>query len=56
MGRPKRMRYNLSESPLTGLARRHDKDGSPFLNDELVHVGERLREDFEIAQMGLRVA
>ena len=25
-GRPKRMRYNLSESPLTALARRRDKD------------------------------
>lgn len=55
-GRPKRMRYNLSESPLTALARRRDKDGSPFLSDELVHVGERLREDFELAQMGPRVA
>ena len=29
-GRPKRMRYNLSELPLTALARRRDKDGSPF--------------------------
>ena len=55
-GRPKRMRYNLSESPLTALARRRDKDGSPFLDDDLVHVGERLREDFELAQMGPRVA
>ena len=55
-GRPKRMRYNLSESPLTALARRRDKDGSPFLSEELVNVGERLREDFELAQMGPRVA
>jgi hypothetical protein len=55
-GRPKRMRYNLAESPLTALARRRDKDGSPFLSDELVHAGERLREDFELAQMGPRVA
>ena len=55
-GRPKRTRYNLSESPLTALARRRDKDGSPFLSDELVHVGERLREDFELAQMGPRVS
>lgn len=55
-GQPKRMRYNLSESPLTALARRRDKDGAPFLSDDLVHVGERLREDFELAQMGPRVA
>jgi hypothetical protein len=55
-GRPKRTRYNLSEPPLTALARPCGKDGSPFLSDELVHVGERLREDFELAQMGPRVA
>lgn len=54
-GRSRRMRYNLAESPLTALARRRDKDGSPFLSDDLVTVGERLREDFELAQMGPRV-
>ncbi|AXI46807.1 helix-turn-helix domain containing protein [Sulfitobacter sp. SK012] len=52
----RRMRYSIAESPLTALARRRDKDGSPFLNDDLVHVGERLREDFELSQMGQRVA
>ena len=55
-GRPRRMRYNLAESPLTALARRRDKNGENFLSDELVTVGERLREDFELAQMGPRVA
>lgn len=55
-GRPRRMRYNLAESPLTALARRRDKNGENFLADELVTVGERLREDFELAQMGPRVA
>ncbi|MGC3937134.1 DUF6456 domain-containing protein [Roseobacter sp. EG26] len=54
-GRPRRMRYNLAESPLTALARRRDKNGEPFLSDDLVTVGERLREDFELAQMGPRV-
>ncbi|MEM6479691.1 MAG: DUF6456 domain-containing protein, partial [Pseudomonadota bacterium] len=54
--RARRMRYNLSESPLAGLARRKTKDGKPFLSDELVTAGERLREDFELAQMGPRVA
>jgi hypothetical protein len=51
----RRMRYNLAESPLTALARRRDKDGSAFLSDELVRVGEQLREDFELSQMGPRV-
>lgn len=55
-GRVKNYRYNLAESPLTALARRRDKDGSPFLSDELVGAGERLREDFELAHMGPRVA
>lgn len=53
---PRRMRYNLAESPLAVLARRKEKDGSPFLSPELVAAGERLREDFELAQMGPRVA
>ncbi|MEM9438132.1 MAG: DUF6456 domain-containing protein [Pseudomonadota bacterium] len=54
--RPRRLRYNLAESPLAGLARRKDKSGAPFLEEALVAAGERLREDFELAQMGPRVA
>ncbi|MEM1101818.1 MAG: DUF6456 domain-containing protein [Pseudomonadota bacterium] len=54
--RPRRLRYNLAESPLAALARRKDRDGAPFLSDDLVAAGERLREDFELAQMGPRVA
>lgn len=52
---PVRMRYNLAESPLALLARRKDKSGQPFLSPDLVRAGERLREDFELAQMGPRV-
>ncbi|SMX35162.1 hypothetical protein COL8621_01680 [Actibacterium lipolyticum] len=52
---PQRIRYNLAESPLALLARRKGKDGKPFLSNELVGAGERLREDFELAQMGPRV-
>jgi len=52
---PKIVRYAASESPLLGLARRRDRDGKPFLSDELVTAGERMREDFELAQMGARV-
>lgn len=48
-------RYNIAESPLTTLARRRDKDGEPFLTSDLVAAGERLREDFELAQLGPRV-
>jgi hypothetical protein len=48
------MRTNMAESPLTALARRRDKDGKPFLSRELVLAGERLREDFELANMGPR--
>jgi hypothetical protein len=54
-GKPRRMRFNMAESPLTLLARRRDKEGAPFLSEDLVSAGERLREDFELAQMGPRV-
>lgn len=54
-GATRQIRYNLAESPLAVLARRKGKDGKPFLSDELVVAGERLREDFELAQMGPRV-
>ncbi|HQY43397.1 MAG TPA: DUF6456 domain-containing protein [Paracoccaceae bacterium] len=53
---PRRMRYNLAESPFAALARRRDKDGKLFLEPDLVVAGERLREDFELSQMGPRVA
>jgi len=55
-GRGCRARYNANESPLIALARRKDKGGQPFLAPELVSAGERLREDFELAQLGPRVA
>ncbi len=54
-GKPRRMRVNLAESPLQLLARRRDGKGNPFLDADLVSAGERLREDFETAQMGPRV-
>ena len=55
-GTPRRIRYNLAESPIAVLGRRRDKDGQPFLEQDLVQAAERLREDFELAQMGPRVA
>ncbi|NNE87346.1 MAG: helix-turn-helix domain-containing protein [Silicimonas sp.] len=50
------IRYGAAESPMLALSRRKDKDGSVFLSAELVAAGERLREDFELAQMGSHAA
>ena len=50
------VRYNFAESPLTLLARKKDKSGAMYLSPELLEAGERLREDFEQAQLGPRVA
>lgn len=55
-GGTRRLRYNIAESPVAVLGRRREKDGKLFLEAELVEAAERLREDFEIAQMGPRVA
>jgi len=52
----KRIRYNSLESPLQAIARRKGKDGEYFLSSDLVAAGERLREDFELSQIGPRVA
>jgi hypothetical protein len=55
-GGNRRVRYNLAESPVAVLGRRREKDGKLFLDADLVDAAERLREDFELAQMGPRVA
>lgn len=55
-GAPRRVRCNAAESPIAVLGRRRDKNGSPFLESSLIQAAERLREDFEVAQMGPRVA
>lgn len=52
----RRTRPVTPESPVTALARRRDRDGKSFLTSEQVAAAERLREDFEISQMGPRVA
>lgn len=52
---PRRPRYSIAESPLVALARRKDSDGKQFIPNDLVRAGERLREDFELSQMGPRV-
>lgn len=52
----RRLRCTVAESPVAVLARRRDKDGRVFLEPDLVTAAERLREDFELAQMGPRMA
>ncbi|MDG1456917.1 MAG: DUF6456 domain-containing protein [Pseudoprimorskyibacter sp.] len=52
MPRSSRMR---TDSPLQALSRRREKDGSLFLELPLVSAGERLREDFELSQIGVSV-
>lgn len=52
---PRRIRVNVNESPVGLLGRRRDKDGQPYLSPEQILAAERLREDFELAQMGPRV-
>jgi hypothetical protein len=52
----RQLRFNLAESPLSVLGRKRDKGGAAYLAAELIEAGERLREDFELAQLGPRVA
>lgn len=53
--RTRRSRYGVQESPLAILARRKNREGKPFLEEGLVRAGERLREDFELSQIGPHV-
>lgn len=55
-GRRRRARVNIAESPLLLLARRRGPDGKPFLSPAMIAAAERLREDFELAHLGPRVA
>ncbi len=51
-----RIRCNMAESPITALGRKTGLDGAPFLSAQMLQASEKLREDFEIAQLGPRVA
>jgi hypothetical protein len=55
-GEPGTMAVNLGESPIGWLARRKGPDGKPFLTPEEVDAAEKLRADFEAAQIGPSVA
>ncbi len=53
--RTARTRFNAAESPISLLSRRKGNDGEPFLSTEMVSAAERLREDFELSQMGPKI-
>jgi len=55
-GKPGTRRVNLGESPIGWLARRKGPDGKPFLSADEVEASDRLRSDFEAAQVGPSVA
>jgi len=54
-GKSETIRVNLGESPIGWLAKRRDPNGKPFLSRDEVAAGERLRVDFERAQLGPNV-
>lgn len=49
----KRGRYSMSESPVAVLGRKRDKEGNCYLEPDLIQAAERLREDYELAQLGM---
>ncbi len=55
-GEPEALSVNIGESPIGWLARRKGPDGHPFLTPEEVDAAEKLRSDFEAAQIGPSVA
>lgn len=54
-GKPEPQPVNLGESPIGWLTRRKGSDGQPFLNAVEVEAGEKLRSDFESAQLGPQI-
>jgi hypothetical protein len=53
-GAPNRRRQQV-ESPLLWLAQRRDADGRPLISEDEFAAGERLRRDFELAELSPRV-
>jgi len=51
----RKLTVNLGESPLGWLLHRKGTDGKPLLSQEQYEAGERLRTDFEKAQMSPRI-
>ena len=55
-GKTEAKTVNLGESPIGWLTRRKGPDGQPFLAPEEVDAGEKLRNDFETANIGPQIA
>lgn len=51
----RKLTVNLTESPLGWLRHRKSADGTPLLSQQQYDAGERLRGDFEKAQMSPRI-
>nr|WP_296419226.1 DUF6456 domain-containing protein [Pseudooctadecabacter sp.] len=45
------VRMPVQETPVASLSRRKDRDGQAFLTRAMVRASERLREDYELAQV-----
>ena len=45
-------RHPSQDSPVLALSRRKDVDGKPFVSRTMVQAAERLREGYELAQVG----
>ena len=54
-GERRPVRRNLSESPLSGLARLKDRSGAAYYDAEAIAAGERLAADFERAGLQPRI-
>lgn len=54
-GKKQTVTVNKAESPLWWLRARKDKSGAPLISDMQFAAGERLRQDWEMAQLGPRV-
>lgn len=48
------MRY-VAETPIQILARKYDKNGFRYLNNRQIAASERLREDYEVAQISAQI-
>ncbi len=50
-GAPEQVTVNRAESPLSAIAKRKDRSGRRFLEDDEYRAGERLRSDYTRGQM-----
>ncbi|MEL6751430.1 MAG: DUF6456 domain-containing protein [Pseudomonadota bacterium] len=54
-GSTRSVQVNADESPLSRLATRNSLGGQPYINEHEFEAGERLRRDFERAQLRQRI-